>query len=203
MPLGTHIDTTALDSLSIGGRGGKETHIGAILPGWRRVGGALHDYELDTAEGTLQLELKKQANLQWFDVGKYFELSAQSRLIWLLFVVHDDGVVTLLLAVRLGDFTDFLCSTPKFQKLGWNNDVFQTAARFKTLYPALQFKVKAEVLSLYRAYPELFELIYSRQNTIANCEPATPNHALQRTAPRVTVAAISSPGVFTPSHLSS
>ena len=29
-----------------------------------------------------------------------------------------------------------------------------------------------------------------------------PNHALQRTAPRVTVAAISSPGVFTPSHLS-
>ena len=29
----------------------------------------------------------------------------------------------------------------------------------------------------------------------------TPNHALQRTAPRVTVAAISSPGVFTPRHL--
>ena len=27
-----------------------------------------------------------------------------------------------------------------------------------------------------------------------------PNHALQRTAPRVTVAAISSPGAFTPSH---
>ena len=30
---------------------------------------------------------------------------------------------------------------------------------------------------------------------------ATPNHALQRTAPRVTVAAISSPGVSRPSHL--
>ena len=36
-----------------------------------------------------------------------------------------------------------------------------------------------------------------------NPAPRTrPNHALQRTAPRVTVAAISSPGVFTPSHLS-
>ena len=34
-------------------------------------------------------------------------------------------------------------------------------------------------------------------------KPTSPNHALQRTAPRVTVAAISSPGVFTPSHLSS
>ena len=32
--------------------------------------------------------------------------------------------------------------------------------------------------------------------------PETPNHALQRTAPRVTVAAISYSGVFTPSHLS-
>ena len=31
--------------------------------------------------------------------------------------------------------------------------------------------------------------------------PETPNHALQRTAPRVTVAATSCPGVFTPSHL--
>ena len=31
--------------------------------------------------------------------------------------------------------------------------------------------------------------------------PETPNHALQRTAPRVTVAAILRPGVFTPSHL--
>ena len=31
----------------------------------------------------------------------------------------------------------------------------------------------------------------------------TPNHALQRTAPRVTVAAISYPGVSRPSHLSS
>ena len=30
--------------------------------------------------------------------------------------------------------------------------------------------------------------------------PETPNHALQRTAPRVTVAAISGLGVFTPSH---
>ena len=31
--------------------------------------------------------------------------------------------------------------------------------------------------------------------------PETPNHALQRTAPRVTVAAISGLGVFAPSHL--
>ena len=31
-------------------------------------------------------------------------------------------------------------------------------------------------------------------------ERATPNHALQRTAPRVTVAAISYPGASTPSH---
>lgn len=36
--------------------------------------------------------------------------------------------------------------------------------------------------------------------TVTNSAEA-PNHALQRTAPRVTVAADSSLGVFTPSHL--
>jgi hypothetical protein len=164
MSLAQYINTGTIDALRLGGRGGKESDIGIILPGWRRVGAALHDYEQDTEIGTLRLELKKQTNLQWFDVGKYHKLSDESRQIWILFVIHEDGIVTLLLAVRLGSFIDFLCSTANFQKLGWNDEVFETAAKFKGSYPALQFKVKADVLSLYRTHRELFEKLYERQN---------------------------------------
>lgn len=111
----------------------------------------------------MRLEIKKQTNLQWFDVGKYYKLTEKSRRIWVLFVIHKDGAISLLIAVRLGDFVDLLCSLPAFQALGWNNDVFETAAKFKERYPALQFKVKAEILSLYRAHPDLFDLIYDRR----------------------------------------
>jgi hypothetical protein len=152
-----------LNALKVGGRGGQESQLGLILPNWRRVGGALHDYELDTGQETLRLELKKQRNIQWFDVGKYHMLTNEDRKIWLLFVMHDDDVVTLLLAVRLGTFVDFLCSLPEFQILGWNNEVFEVAARFKTLYPALQFKVRADILPLYRKHKELFETLYDKE----------------------------------------
>lgn len=163
MSLAAHVNTSELLTLNVAGRGGAEAEIAAILPGWKRVGAALHDYELRQGEKILRLEVKKQVNLQWFDVGKYYNLTEESRLIWVLFVIHKDGVVSLLLAVRLGDFVDRLCSLPNFQALGWNNDVFETAAKFKKRYPAVQFKVKAEILTIYRAHPDLFELLYDRQ----------------------------------------
>ena len=79
----------------------------------------------------------------------------------MLFVLHDKGIVSKLIAVRLGNFIDFLCSTPKYQKLGWNTDVFETAARYKVRYPQLQFKVPAHIGRLNREHPELFEELYN------------------------------------------
>lgn len=162
MLLAPYVNASELLTLNVAGRGGAEAEIASVLPGWKRVGAALHDYELRQGKEILRLEVKKQVNLQWFDVGKYYDLSEESRLIWVLFVIHKNGVVSLLLAVHLGDFIDCLCSLPTFQALGWNNEVFETAARFKKRYPALQFKVKAEILTLHRAHPDLFEVLYDR-----------------------------------------
>lgn len=167
MSLLPHVNIPAVPTVRVGGRGGSEVNVAAILPGWRRVSAPLHDYELATGGKVLRIELKKQVNLQWFDVGKYYRLTDESRRIWMLFVIHEDGAVSLLLAVRLGTFVDRLCSLPDFKALGWNNDVFETAAQFKKDYPALQFKVKANILSVYRAHPDLFEVLYKKENSAA------------------------------------
>ena len=62
-------------------------------------------------------------------------------------------------------------------------------------------------LSYARAVPNLLKKLptkYKDMVMFASSTPnETPNHALQRTATRVTVAADSGLGVFTPSHLSS
>src|SRR5579871_5834019 len=109
--LASYINTSQLDSLNVTGRGGKEAEIAAILPRWKRVSAALHDYELSDGE-MLRLEVKKQEDLQWFDVGKYHNLTEESRRIWVLFIIHKKGAVSLLLAIRLGEFVDCLCSLP-------------------------------------------------------------------------------------------
>ena len=57
---------------------------------------------------------------------------------------------------------------------------------------ASQFRIQASS----PASP-FFRTLFSRLSAMNE----TPNHALQRTAPRVTVAAILRPGVFPPSHL--
>lgn len=162
MSLVPHVKISALATLRVGGRGGKEAVVAAILPGWRRVNAPLYDYELATGGRVLRIELKKQAKVQWFDVGKYYRLTGESRRIWLLFVIHEDAVVSLLLAVRLGIFVDRLCSLPDFQALGWSNDAFKRTAKLKKDYPTMQSKVMANILSLYHAHPDLFEVLYKK-----------------------------------------
>ena len=81
MSLTDHLDLTAIADLRVGGRGGKESVLGPMLCGWRRVSAALYDYEIDTLTDVVRVEVKKQADLQWFDVGKYFNLSPGDRTI--------------------------------------------------------------------------------------------------------------------------
>jgi hypothetical protein len=168
MSLHSLIDVSKLAGVNVAGQGGKETEISAILPGWRRVGGALHDYEIDDGGHVLRLEVKKQVNTQWFDAGKYHGLADGSRQIWMLFVVHKAGTVSHLLAARLGEFVDRLCSLPDFQKLGWNREAFAAMAQIKAAHPAAQAKIKADILSLYRTQPDLFDVLYDGSPTKAS-----------------------------------
>ena len=174
MPLASYIQIKDIPLIDLSGKGGKESLMATLLPGWKRVPEELFDYEMDAVSGILRVELKKQRNEQWFDVGKYYDLSADDRNIWLLFVIHSQGRITHLLAVKLGCFVDFLCVHPEMQKVGWNAVVFQTAKIFKDKYPSLQFKVSAKILTLYKNHPEIFELIY-KSPALANSMPIAPN----------------------------
>jgi hypothetical protein len=174
MPLASYIQTKDIALIDLSGKGGKESLMAALLPGWKRVPEELFDYEMDTASGKLRIEFKKQRNEQWFDVGKYHDLSADDRNIWLLFAIHSQGRITHLLAANLGCFVDFLCAHPEMKKIGWNAELFQTAKNFKDKYPSLQFKVSAKILTLYRAHPEIFELIY-RSPALVSPLPIAPS----------------------------
>lgn len=160
MTLRDHIDLDAISTINLSGRGGKEVLVGSLLPGWSRVSEALYDYT--KTSHCLRAEIKKQANLQWFDVGKYHDISDSDRGIWMIFINHEDGYISSILACTLGKFCDSLLSTPRYQKLGWHQDVFSVAHKFKRDFPALQFKVKAEILRVERDFPTLFDVLYKK-----------------------------------------
>lgn len=166
MSVREHMDLSAISTMNLAGRGGKENLVGALLPGWQRVNEALYDYHKPSHQ--LRAEIKKQANLQWFDVGKYYQISDSDRDIWMVFINHREGIVSSILGARLGAFCDSLLSHPYYQKLGWHPEVLSVAHKFKNDFPALQFKVKAEILRVDRDFPQLFERIYDEKTKLCH-----------------------------------
>lgn len=160
MMLREHIDLNAISTVNLSGRGGKEVLVGSLLPDWNRVSEALYDYAKPSHN--LRAEIKKQANLQWFDVGKYYRISDSDRSIWMIFINHEDGYISSILACTLGKFCDSLLSHSYYQKLGWHPEVFSVAHKFKKDFPALQFKVKAYILKVDQDFPSLFDRIYQK-----------------------------------------
>jgi hypothetical protein len=157
------IDESRIDDVNVLGRGGRERDIAVLLPTWRRVGAALYDYETEYDGRVLKLEVKKQANLQWFDSGKYYLLNEQNRDIIVLFVNHFDGRIESIAAAQLGAFIDLLISTPQYRAFGWTEEVMSIAADFKIRYPSLQFKAKASIVTMMQNHPSSFQVLYDRQ----------------------------------------
>jgi hypothetical protein len=114
----------------------------------------------------LKLEIKKQANEQWFDSGKYYLLSELNRDIIMLFVNHCDGRIVMIAAIKLGGFIDLLFSIPQYHVHGWNEEVIHIAADLKKKYPSLQFKAKVRVGNLIRDHRQHFQVLYERLNTV-------------------------------------
>lgn len=155
------IDLSCIENIDVKGRGGKEKEVSKLLPQWERVNKQLHDFEIEYQGVCKRLEVKKQRDLQWFDSGKYHNLSASDREITMLFINHKQGIISSLLATPLGNFIDWLCANR--QNDGWTREVMEKAADFKKEFPSLQFKVKVNILSTFREYPKLFEIIYQRK----------------------------------------
>ena len=154
------IDLSQIDDLSIGGRGGKESIIGQLLPNWERVNHALYDYKITHNGIPVRLEVKKQQDLQWFDSGKYYKLNEADKDIYLMFIMHNGGVICRILVTKLGKFIDWLCEHRKED--GWAEEVMEVAAHFKDKYPTLQFKARAQIAKIAKEAPALFEVIWEK-----------------------------------------
>jgi len=161
MRLSTHlIDIVRVDDIDLAGRGGRERDVSMLLSRWHRVNAPLHDYEIEVGGEKFRLEVKKQANLQWFDSGKYYGLNQNDRDIRMMFLLHEKGRINVIAVTCLGEFLDWLFKNRESD--GWNEEVLKIGADFKRRYPSLQFKACAHIATMLNAAPELFDVLYGR-----------------------------------------
>ncbi len=156
-------DLSHVEQLSIGGRGGKERDLARVLlPTAKRASSPLYDYEVYDGNARYLVEIKKQHNDQWFDVGKYFELSEQDRDIALIFVNHTGGKVDTIAAIHLGVLVHFLMSHAEYKRYGWSPEVLRIAHELKKpdQCPELQFKAKLKVRNFVHNHGEMFQIIF-------------------------------------------
>ena len=153
------IDESMVLGLNIGGRGGKEASLLALFPDYERVSAPLYDF-VNAKDSKDRIETKKQANCQWFDIGKYHNLSDDEKKINMMFLVHDKGTIKHIFRVNLGDMLNILCSDPDHQKSGWTFENIQQCAILKNKYPSMQVKVKLNVKSFHKKYEKQLETLY-------------------------------------------
>lgn len=154
------LDIARIDEVNLTGRGGRERDVAMLLPKWTRVNAPLHDFEIENQGETFRIEVKKQANLQWFDSGKYHQLDQQDREIRILFLIHEKGRINTIAVACLGEFLDWLFENRKSD--GWNEEVMRTGSDFKRRFPSLQFKARAHIATILDDAPELFDVLYRR-----------------------------------------
>jgi len=147
-----------LSRTNLKGYGGKESILSSILSkvdGWERSSHKLYDYRNDML-GCL-VECKKQADLQWLDPSKYYDLSSEEREIRFLFIVLDKrGFVDIVFSVRCGDLVD------RF----WSQDHVRDAYEYITKYPKDQIKSSMKTRKFYAENQDIISTIYHRK-TIA------------------------------------
>jgi hypothetical protein len=147
-----------LSRTNLKGYGGKESILSSILSrvdGWERSSHKLYDYRNDML-GCL-VECKKQADLQWLDPSKYYDLSSGEREIRFLFIVLDKrGFVEILFSVKCGDLVD------RF----WSQDHVRDAYKYICKYPKDQIKSSMKTRKFYAENQDIISTIYHRK-TIA------------------------------------
>lgn len=144
-----------LSRANLKGYGGKESILSSILSsvdGWKRSYHKLYDYRNDML-GCL-VECKKQADLQWLDPSKYYDLSSEEREIRFLFIVLDKrGFVEILFSVKCGDLVD------RF----WSHDHVRDAYEYICKYPKDQIKSSMKTRKFYAENQDIITTIYHRK----------------------------------------
>lgn len=155
------LDEKLLGKINVGGKGGAEKLFLTVLSeGWERVSASLYDFVNRATRR--KIELKKQANQQWFDVWKYHDLSEDDRQILMTFLVHKKGAVEYVWSIALGDMIDTLLSDDEYTKDGWTADNLADEYKKKQMYPGRQSKSPLKVKKFVDKYGSLGTLHYQK-----------------------------------------
>ena len=160
------INRQEVTSVNLSGKGGKERLLNRVFEGIVRKSESL--YDAITPNGT-KLEFKKQANTQWFDAGKYHNISKEDESILMTFVViskatknRKAGEIDYIFTMQLVDFLEILTSTKKHQDDGWERDNIETCYNQKKRYKTQQAKIKVDIRDFYQDNKDKVELIWKR-----------------------------------------
>jgi len=156
------ISNDNISNIDISGRGGAEQKIFPLFENnLERVNDPLYD-AVDSESGA-RYEFKKQKSLQWFDAGKYHNLTPEQRNIVMTFFNYDDKGIDMIVEQDLGSFVDTCCQDPDFQKDGWTLDNIRDGAQKKIEHPKMQYKVPLKTRQYFKKYADRVKVIYSRK----------------------------------------
>lgn len=154
MPI--RVDPVAVRDVNVAGRGGKEAMLRRVFPGLQPEGEPLWD-ATDPITG-VRVEFKKQANLQWFDIGKYHGLTDDEQRIRMVFILHHEGVIDQIFSLDLGDMLRILTRSPDHNEDGWSRETIAEAKSLKDRHPRLQLKVPLKVRQFFKSHEGLPEV---------------------------------------------
>ena len=153
------VDEQKVAIINVGGRGGKEA---VLLPLFKeslqRVSAPLYDATSVCGE---KFEFKKQANTQWFDLPKYYNLTKEDKKINMIFVLHKDGKVQKIASVKLGDMIERLLDNPKYADMGWTSEMLESLHRLKKRHPRFQAKVGLDTKPFLTDNEDIVKVIYN------------------------------------------
>jgi len=145
--------------VNLGGKGGKEKSLKRVFLKSQSINAPLFD--IIDANGELR-ELKKQANTQWFDIGKYHLLSTQNKDIMMTFIMHEKGKIQKIMEIKLGKMLDLLCGSKKYRGWGWTKSNIEMCYLQKAKYPSQQAKVKVEVKKFFTENKKELRILWER-----------------------------------------
>lgn len=156
------INENQIMSANLSGRGGKE---GAVLSLFVDDLTRVNDVLFDAIDSNgNKFEFKKQANLQWFDIGKYYNLTEEEKNINMVFLLHKDGKLEKVAIIKLGKFIERLTSSPKHEEDGWTQKTIRFMYEIKKIHPRFQTKAPLKVKRFLLDNSDIVEILYENNS---------------------------------------
>ena len=164
------IDESKINNIDISGKGGKEK---VILPIFEnnliRKNASLYDFiDSDTNK---KYEIKKQQNIQYFDLKKYHTLLDSDKEITMVFIIYENkpikGKITLVTTIQLNKFIDLVMDYNKtYIKWGWTSEALQLIKEIQKISPKNQTKAAANIKDLINEERNKFNILWEKKENI-------------------------------------